>query len=133
MVDSTLAGRSFPATVPLEVTADHIAAFAAATGTPYAEGDPAPATYPIVVAFTAMQQLMTDPTVGISLHNVIHGQQRFHHQRPVRAGDRLSAELTVTTLRQVAGTDIIGTSSRISDASGALVCVAEATLVHKEP
>ena len=120
----------FPATEPFEVTAEHVAAFAAATGTPYAAGDPAPATYPIVVAFDAMQQLMADPSVGISLRNVVHGQQKFTYERPVRVGDRLSAELSVTSLRQVAGTDIIATSSRVSAEDG-LVCVAEATLVHR--
>jgi len=132
MVDSSLAGRSFPPTAPFDVTAEHIGSFAAATGTPYRPGDPAPATYPIVVAFAAMQELMADPTVGIALHNVVHGQQKFVYERPVRVGDRLSAELTVTSLRQVAGTDIIATSSRITDADGELVCVADATLVHKE-
>ena len=130
MVDASLAGRSFPATAPFEVTAAHVAAFAAATGTPYAEGDPAPATYPIVVAFAAMQELMSDPTVGINLHHVVHGQQKFTYERPVRVGDRLSAELTVTSLRQVAGTDIIATSSRVT-AGEELVCVADATLVHR--
>lgn len=132
MVDSTLAGRTFPATAPFEVSAAHVAMFAAASGTPYAEGDPAPATYPIVVAFAAMQQLMTDPTVGIKLHNVVHGQQKFVHERPIRPGDSLVAELTVTRVREVAGTDIIATSSRITDATGTLVCTADATLVHKE-
>lgn len=132
MVDASLSGRAFPATEPVEVTAERVAAFAAATGTPYATDGPVPATYPIVVAFAAMQQLMTDPSVGISLHNVVHGQQKFSYERPVRIGDRLSAQLTVTNLRQVAGTDIIATSSRVADADGELVCVAEATLVHRE-
>jgi acyl dehydratase len=66
------------------------------------------------------------------LHNVVHGQQKFAYERPVRVGDRLVAELIVTSLRQVAGTDIIATSSRITDGSGELVCTADATLVHKE-
>ena len=132
MVDSTLSGRSFAATAPFEVTDEHVASFAAATGTPYQPGDPAPATYPIVIAFAAMQQLMSDPTVGIELHHVVHGQQKFTYERPVRVGDRLVAELTVTGLRRLAGTDIIATSSRITDEHGELVCVASATLVHKE-
>ncbi|WP_310961146.1 MaoC family dehydratase [Nocardioides terrisoli] len=130
-VDSSLAGRSFPPTPPYDVTEERLAAFAAATGTPYAAGGPAPATFPIVVAFAAMQELMADPSVGIELHHVVHGAQRFAHERPVRAGDRLSAALTVTGLRQLAGTDIITTSSAITDGHGALVCTAEATLVHK--
>jgi acyl dehydratase len=130
-VDASLAGRTFPPTDAYDVTEQAVAAFAAATGTPYAEGGPAPATFPIVVAFAAMQALMTDPDVGIELHHVVHGQQKFVHERPVVAGDRLSATLTVSGLRQIAGTDIITTSSAITDDSGALVCTADATLVHR--
>jgi acyl dehydratase len=130
-VDASLAGRTFPPTDPYDVTEQAVSDFAAATGTPYAEGDPAPATFPIVVAFAAMQALMTDPDVGIELHHVVHGQQKFVHERPVVAGDRLSATLTVSGLRQIAGTDIITTSSAITDDSGALVCTADATLVHR--
>jgi acyl dehydratase len=130
-VDASLAGRTFPPTEPYDVTEQAVADFAAATGTPYASGDPAPATFPIVVAFGAMQELMRDPEVGIELHHVVHGQQRFVHESPVRAGDSLRAELSVTGLRQIGGADIITTSSAIIDADGRLVCTAEATLVHR--
>lgn len=131
MVDSTLAGRVLPPTAPYDVTEERVAAFATATGTPYTAGGPAPTTFPIVVAFVAMGELMIDPDAGIALHRVVHGQQRFVHERPVVAGDRLVAELTVTGLRQIAGSDIIATSSRITDAEGALVCTADATLIHR--
>lgn len=130
-VDPSLSGRTFPPTGVLEVTEERIAAFATATGTAYEPGGPAPATFPIVVAFGAMQALMDDPDVGIELHHVVHGQQKFVHERPVRAGDVLRAELSVTGLRQIGGADIIATSSAITDADGELVCTAEATLVHK--
>jgi acyl dehydratase len=130
-VDASLAGRTFPPTDAYDVSGQALADFAAATGTPYADGDPAPATFPIVVAFGAMQALMVDPEVGIELHHVVHGQQKFVHQRPVVVGDRLRATLTVSGLRQIAGTDIITTSSAITDDTGALVCTADATLVHK--
>ena len=130
-VDAELAGRTFPPTEPYDVTAQAVADFAAATGTPYQPGDPAPATFPIVVAFAAMQGLMADPEVGIELHHVVHGQQKFVSERPVAVGDRLTATLTVSSLRQIAGTDIIATSSAITDAAGALVCTADATLVHR--
>src|SRR3954468_24885032 len=130
-IDQSLAGRTFPPTTTYDVTAEAVADFAAATGTPYAPGDPAPATFAIVVAFGAMQALMVDPEVGIELHHVVHGQQRFVHERPVVAGDRLTATLTVSGLRQISGTDIITASSAVTDDSGTLVCTADATLVHR--
>jgi len=130
-VDASLTGRTFPPTGPYDVTAERVAEFAAATGTPWSEGDPAPVTFPIVVAFAAMQELMGDPEVGIELHHVVHGEQRFGYERPVRVGDRLTARLTVDSLRQIGGADIIGTSSAVTDADGELVCTAKAVLVHK--
>ncbi len=129
-VDSSLAGRTFPPTEPYVVSREKLLEFARATGATY-DGGPAPATFPIVVAFQAMTGLMEDPSVGIALHRVVHGDQKFTYTRPVVEGDRLSAVLTVDTLRQIGGADIIGTRSEITDASGEPVCTAFATLVHR--
>jgi hypothetical protein len=129
-VDASLAGRTFPATPPYTVSREKLAEFALATGSTY-DGGAAPATFPIVVAFAAMTDLMEDPEVGISLHRVVHGEQRFTYTRPVVAGDTLSATLTVDSLRQIGGADIIGTRSEITDADGQPVCTAFATLVHR--
>jgi len=128
-VDQSLAGRTFPPTPPYTVSRERVSEFALATGSTYDEGA-APATFPIVVAFAAMTQLMQDPSVGIELHRVVHGEQRFTYTRPVVVGDELSAVLTVDTLRQIGGADIIGTRSEIVDAGGLPVCTAFATLVH---
>ena len=125
-------GRTFPASAPYAVSEERIAEFAAATGTPYAgAGSPAPTTFPIVVAFRAMNALLDDPEVGIALHRVVHGEQRFRYTRPVVAGDVLSATLTVASLRQIGGSDIVGTSTEIVDAAGAHVVTATMTLVHR--
>jgi acyl dehydratase len=131
-VDASLAGRTFPPTEPYSVTAERVREFAAASGSAYDEGA-APATFPIVVAFGAMTALMEDPSVGIALHRVVHGEQRFTYTRPVAVGDVLTAELTVDSLRQIGGADIIGTRSEITDADGLPVCTAYATLVHRGP
>jgi acyl dehydratase len=129
-VDASLTGRTFPATAPYTVSRERLHEFARATGSVY-DGGAAPATFPIVIAFGAMTALMEDPSVGISLHRVVHGEQRFSYTRPVVAGDELTATLTVDTLRQLGGADIIGTRSEIADADGRPVCTAFATLVHR--
>jgi acyl dehydratase len=129
-VDPTLAGRTFPATDPYAVSREKVLEFARATGSDF-DGTTAPATFPIVVAFAAMTALMEAPDVGIELHRVVHGDQRFTYTRPVLVGDRLTATLTVDTLRQISGADIIGTRSEITDDRGGSVCTAFATLVHR--
>jgi acyl dehydratase len=128
-VDQSLVGRTFPPTAPYVVSGERIREFARATGSTY-DGGAAPATFPIVVAFAAMTGLMEDPSVGIELHRVVHGEQRFTYTRPVVEGDELTATLTVDTLRQIGGADIIATRSEIVDGDGLPVCTAFATLVH---
>ncbi len=125
-----LVGRTFPPTAPYLVTEERVAEFAAATGTPWA-GGPAPATFPIVVAFQAMLDLMADPAVGIALHRVVHGEQRFRYTRPVVPGDTLTATLTVESVRSLGGADVIGTRSELQDAAGQHVVTASAVLVHR--
>jgi len=129
-VDSDLVGRTFPPTEPYTVTYEKVLEFARATGSEL-DGRTAPATFPIVVAFAAMTALMEDPQVGIALHRVVHGEQRFTYTRPVVVGDRLSATLSVDSLRQLGGADVIGTRSEITDERGEPVCTAFATLVHR--
>jgi acyl dehydratase len=141
-----LAGREFPPTPPFDVSRSQIAAFADAIGSadplhrdPDAArvaGHPdviAPPTFPIVVAFRAMTAFMADPGVGIELRNVVHSDQRFEVERPIRAGDVLTAVISVESVRQAAGTALISTRSRIRTVDGEAVCTAYATLAHRAP
>jgi hypothetical protein len=126
-VDESLVGRVFPPTTPYVVTAGKVREFVLATGGEYADG-PAPATFPIVLAFDAMNAFLE--AEQIDLFRIVHGEQRFAYERPVVPGDVLTATLTVSSLRQIGGADIIGTTSEIRDADDELVCSTKATLVH---
>jgi acyl dehydratase len=114
------------------VSAEKIAEFAAAIGAE-PEGNPgcAPFTFPMVVAFGLMGRLMTDPSVGIELRNVVHRDERIDQVRPVHAGDALVGSLTVDSVRAAAGVDMIATRTDISTVDGEVVCTATATLVHR--
>jgi|SRR5919112_3513868 acyl dehydratase len=127
-VDQSLVGRVFPPTRPRAVTEESIGSFVEATGGSY-DGGPAPATFPIVLAFDAMNAFLEAESIDLS--RIVHGEQRFAYERPVVPGDVLTATLTVSSLRQIAGNDIIGTTSEVTDDSGALVCSTSATLVHR--
>ncbi len=127
-VDQSLVGRVFPPTRPYAVTEENVRAFVSSTGGEYA-GGAAPPTFPIVLAFDAMNAFLE--AEAIDLFRIVHGEQKFAYERPVQPGDVLTATLTVASLRQIAGNDIIGTSSEITDDSGALVCSTSATLVHR--
>lgn len=124
--ESSLAGRVFRAAQPYEVTEEAVRAFADATGSTTAR---VPPTFPIVVAFHAMAEFMV--AGGLDLSRVVHGDQFFRYERPLAIGDVLSAELTVDNVRDVRGNEFYATTTQITDDSGALVCTARATLVHR--
>ena len=126
-MDQSLVGRVFPPTRPYVVAEERLREFAAATGAEYA--GVAPPTFPIVLAFEAMNGFLAD--VGVTLERIVHGEQRFAHERPVVPGDVLTATLTVRSLRRIGGNDIVGTASEVRDEAGALVCTTTATLVHR--
>lgn len=125
-IDSSLVGREFPPTPPLLVTETEVASFAAATGSGTRR---VPATFPIVVTFRALLDFLEAEQVELA--RIVHGDQKFAYERPIVIGDELTAVLSVTGLRQIEGTDILRTTSTITDADGALVCTAGATLVHR--
>ena len=127
-LDPSLVGRSFPPTRPYAVTEERLRTFAAASGATW-EGGPAPATFPIVLAFEAMNAFLESEQV--ELRRIVHGEQRFTYERPVVPGDVLTTTLSVASLRQIGGNDIISTTSEVLDADGALVCTTGATLVHR--
>ncbi|HWM72702.1 MAG TPA: MaoC family dehydratase N-terminal domain-containing protein [Nocardioides sp.] len=128
-VDQSLVGREFPPTRPYAVTEEGLREFAEATGGDYTGR--APTTYPIVLAFEAMNAFLEAEQVD--LFRIVHGEQKFAYERPIVPGDVLTATLTVSGLRQMAGNDIITTTSEVTDDSGALVCTTNATLVHRGP
>ena len=110
------------------ISVEQVREFVAATGGEY-DGGPVPATFPIVLAFDAMNAFLE--AESIDLFRIVHGEQKFRYERPVVPGDVLTATLTVASLRQIGGNDIIGTASEITDADGSLVCTTSATLVHR--
>ncbi len=63
----------------------------------------APPTFGIVLSMTAGRQVIADPELGLDYSRVVHGEQRFMINRPIRAGDRLTVIVTVENIRSAAG------------------------------
>lgn len=143
-LDPSFIGRSYPPTPPYEVGREKIGEFAAALGDDHpayrdsaaarALGHPdviAPPTFANVVAFAALDQLIDDPALGLDYSRVVHGDQRFTHARPVRAGDVLTVTVTVENIRSAAGNDLITTRGDVTTMDGEHVCSSYSTLVAR--
>jgi len=141
-IDPAFAGRTYPPTEPYDVGREKIREFADALGdenpayrdpeAARALGHPdviAPPTFPFVLTFTASRSLVEDPELGIDYARVVHGEQRFAHTRPVRAGDSLTVAVTLESVRSAGGHDMLTSRSDVATVEGEHVATAWSTLV----
>jgi acyl dehydratase len=133
-ITSEHAGRSYPPTAPYEVSAAKIAEFARAIGDDnpayFTEAPLAPPTFIAVVAKDAWETMFADEDLGLALHRIVHGDQRFSYARALRAGDVVHAILTIDRVRPRDTADIISATVRVETLTGELICTAEATFFH---
>jgi acyl dehydratase len=143
-VNRDYVGRTFPVSEPYEVSRVKIAEFADAIGDPNplfrdrdaarAAGHPdviAPPTFAIVVSMTSSARVIGDPGLGVNYAMIVHGEQRFTYDRPIRAGDVLTATSTIADIRQAGSNVMITTSTDIQTVGGEHVCTARSTLVER--
>lgn len=141
-VNPELEGRKLPPIGPYVVSREKVREFALAVQSRSAlNTDPdvavatgyddvvAPPTFPVVVQEAALQQLLAEPDSGIDFSRVVHGDQRFSFVRPVVAGDELLAQLTVTSIKTLAGNSMITAETAVVDLDGELVLTSISTLV----
>ena len=137
-------GRTFPATKPYEVSRVKIAEFADAIGDPSpvfrdreaaaAAGYPdviAPPTFPIVVTMASSGSAVADPELGINYAMVVHGEQRFEYTRPLRAGDVVTAQSTIESIREVGSNVLMNTRTELRTVAGEHVCTAFSIIVER--
>ena len=143
-LDAGLVGRSYPPSAVYEVARAKIAEFTAALGSTdpvhtdaeaaRAAGHPdviAPPTFAIVLSLGAGNVVVEDPDVAIDYSRVVHGEQRFTHHRPIRAGDRLVSTASIAAVRTVAGSDMLATRVDVATEDGEAVCTATSMLVAR--
>ncbi len=136
-ISDTHVGTSYPATAPYEVTRGKIAEFAAALGDPnpaYAGADAvAPPTFAAVLAAEAWGALFADPALDLQLKRTLHYDQTFAYARPLRAGDEVTATLTIDKVRRRGDTAFITVSVLLATPAGESLCTATSTLLHTWP
>lgn len=89
----------------------------------------APPTFAVVIQERSLATVLADKEAAIDFSRVVHGDQRFIHERPIVAGDELSSELTVASVKSLAGNSMVTFETKIFDGKDNLVCTAISTLV----
>ena len=137
-------GRTFPPSDPYEISRVKIRDFADAIGDPspvfrdvaaaQAAGYPdviAPPTFPIVITAAAGNRAATDPELGVNYAMVVHGEQSFAYVRPMVAGDVVTAQTTITDIRDAGRNTLLTNTTEFRTLDGELVCTAHSTLVER--
>jgi acyl dehydratase len=135
-------GRAFPPSEPYEVSRVKIKEFAEAIGDPNpvyrdreaakAAGHPdviAPPTFPIVISLSGGD--LFDPELGLNFAMVVHGEQRFEYQRPLRAGDVVVTESRIAGMRSIGRNERLDIQTVITTVEGEYVCTAHNVLIER--
>jgi acyl dehydratase len=136
--------RTFSPADPYEVSRVKIADFADAIGDPnpvyrdraaaQAAGLPdviAPPTFAMVISSAASAPVIGDPDLGLNYAMVVHGEQRFEYSRQITAGDVVTAQPTITDIRDVGRNVMMTTRTEIVTTGGEHVCTAYTTIVER--
>jgi acyl dehydratase len=137
-------GKTYPVADPYEVSRVKIAEFADAIG----DSSPvyrdraaaqaagyqdviAPPTFAIVISMAGSAPAIGDPGLGINYAMVVHGEQRFEYSRPIMAGDVVTAQATISGIRDAGRNVMVSTDVEIRTIEGEHVCTAHSTLVER--
>jgi len=141
MVNPLIQGKRYPRTASFLVGREKLREFATATMLPEAFSDEAaakangqaalvaPPTFPVVIQEQSLKLVLADPEAQLDLSRVVHGDQRFVYVRPIVAGDELTSELVVASVKSIGGNHMVTFNTEIFDVEDRLVCTAISTLV----
>jgi hypothetical protein len=113
MVNASVEGKTYPETDPYLVGREKIREFALA----------------VVIQERSLSSVLADKEADIDFSRVVHGDQRFIHARPIVAGDELTSQLTVASVKTLGAHAMVTFETKIHDANKQLVCTAISTLV----
>jgi hypothetical protein len=88
-----------------------------------------PPTFPVVIQELSLKLVLSDPQAQIDFSRVVHGDQKFVYERPIVAGDVLTSELNVASVKSLGGNHMVSFETEIFDERDKLVCTAISTLV----
>lgn len=142
-LDPSYAGHAYPRSETYEVGRAKIREFADAIGdanpiyrdveAAKAAGHPdviAPPTFvTILFGKYSMESLVGDPKLGLDYGRMVHGDMSFRHERPVRAGDRLTVVTHIEDIKNRAGNDFLNLRVDVDTVEDERVVVARAQLV----
>jgi len=95
------------------------------------EALPAPLTFISVFGYQAQTAFFANADIGIRDAKIVQVDQELKFLKPIHAGDRLYCDVTVHSVREAHGTDIIVTKNIITNEAGEVVQETYTTLAGR--
>ena len=134
MLNPDHVGRKYPVAQPYEVTRAKIVEFARAIKDDnpayFSDIPTAPPTFAAVIAAQAWEPFFADPELDLQLSRTMHTDQRFELNRPLMAGDRVLASLTIERIRNRGLADFVTIRVELTTPAGDILGSAVSTLLH---
>ena len=143
-LDPAYAGKTYPPAPPYLVGREKIREFAVAIGADdpvyldpeaaRAAGHPdviAPPTFLTVLGFRLGVGPIGDSDLGLNYALVVHGEQKYVHHRPVRAGDVLTQTSLIEDIRDAGKNELMTIRQEIRTTEGESVATAYNTIVSR--
>lgn len=123
-----LVGKRYP---PVAVELDHrrVSTFARAVGHSGEGVPPTIVTAPELAA--GLDNVLADTDLGLELHRVLHGEQRYAWRRSLGVGETVTATATIEDIRGRPTLEFLTLRTEIRDGAGELVCEGRTTLLHR--
>ena len=127
-VNAGLEGKKYP---PVSFVADEerVRAFGLAVLAP--EGLGVPPTFVTAAEFACFPAVIADPDLELDFSRVVHGEQEYAWERPLRLGETLSASCRIAAIRSKGSHGFLTLETTLRDAAGDVVVVGRATLVER--
>ena len=125
-LNASLEGKTYPA-VRVTIDEEGVRAFARAvdhrgTGVP-----PTILTVPEIEA--GLNNVVSDPELGVDLARVLHGEQAYEWLRPVTTGETLVAQASIESIRGRGALRFLTLRTEVRDERGDRVALARSTLL----
>lgn len=91
----------------------------------------APPTFLTVLGFRLGAGPIGDPDLGLNYALVVHGEQRYVHHRPARAGDMLTATSAIEDIRDAGKNELMTIRQEVRTTEGEAVATAYNTIVSR--
>ena len=113
--------------VSFEITEERVRDFRELFGGPPG----VPPTILTAAEFCLFPQIIGDPKLALDFRRVVHGSQSYEYRRPLRAGETLTVEARVASIRQKGNNGFLTVEMTMRDADGAVAAIGRSTMIER--